>query len=177
MQCTERPRDTERGDGSTSATAERTSSLRLPRLQHAVRALRPNRETDPERSPDWRSITRAPRTGFPRPFLTKARARQTSAALRHFDPAYDCLGSGPAVRRCLLNVRVSPRKRTSICELAMSHRCHGTNPLARERAVREGRSQWRQWSDRASRIGMTGRASRLEDQGVNNLHLKTGAPR
>jgi hypothetical protein len=60
MQCTERPRDTERGDGSTSATAERTSSLRLPRLQHAVRALRPNRETDPERSPDWRSITRAP---------------------------------------------------------------------------------------------------------------------
>ena len=78
MQCTERPRDTERGDGSTSATAERTSSLWLPRLQHAVRALRPNRETDPERSPDWRSITRAPRTGFPRPFLTKARARQTS---------------------------------------------------------------------------------------------------
>ena len=45
---------------STSATAERTSSLRLPRLQHAVRALRPNRETDPERSPDWRSISRAP---------------------------------------------------------------------------------------------------------------------
>jgi hypothetical protein len=60
MQCTERPRDTERGDGSTSATAERGSSLRLPRLQHAVRALRPNRETDPERSPDWRSIARAP---------------------------------------------------------------------------------------------------------------------
>jgi hypothetical protein len=60
MQRTERPRDTERGDGSTSATAERTSSLRLPWLQHALRALRPNRETDPERSPDWRSITRAP---------------------------------------------------------------------------------------------------------------------
>jgi len=78
MQCAERPRDTERGDGSTSATAERTSSLWLPRLQHAVRALCPNRETDSERSPDWRSITRAPRTGFLRPFLTKARARQTS---------------------------------------------------------------------------------------------------
>jgi hypothetical protein len=78
MQCTERPRDTERGDGSTSATGERTSSLWLPRLQHAVRALRPNRETDSERSPDWHSITRAPRTGFLRPFLTKARARQTS---------------------------------------------------------------------------------------------------
>jgi len=78
MQCTERPRDTERGDGSTSATGERTSSLWLPRLQHAVRALRQNRETDSERSPDWRSITRAPRTGFLRPFLTKARDRQTS---------------------------------------------------------------------------------------------------
>ena len=30
---------------------------------------------------------------FPRPFLTKARARQTSAALRDFDPAYDRCGS------------------------------------------------------------------------------------
>src|SRR4029077_19004838 len=86
MQRTERPRDTERGDGSTSATAERTSSLRLPWLQHALRALRPNRETDPERSPDWRSITRAPVQASPRPFLTKARARQTSAALQDFDP-------------------------------------------------------------------------------------------
>ncbi len=46
-----------------------------------------------------------------------------------------------------------PRKRKSIRDLAMSHSCHGTNPLARERAVREGRSQWRQWSDEASRIG------------------------
>src|SRR5260370_38715875 len=108
MQCTERPRDTERGDGSTSATAERTSSLRLPRLQHAGRALRPNGETDPERSPDWRSITRAPRTGFPRPFLTKARARQTSAALRDFDPAYDCLSANSVIRRHLLNRRITP---------------------------------------------------------------------
>ncbi len=45
------------------------------------------------------------------------------------------------------------KKRTSIRDLAMSQMCQRTNPLARERAVREGRSQWRQWSDEASRIG------------------------
>ena len=114
MQRTERPRDTERGDGSTSATAERTSSLRLPWLQHALRALRPNRETDPERSPDWRSITRAPVPASPGPFLTNARARQTSAALRDFDPAYDRCGSSAtkavkATPRCMSG---SLRKRT-----------------------------------------------------------------
>jgi len=32
-------RDTERGDGIATATAERTASLQLPRLPHPVRAL------------------------------------------------------------------------------------------------------------------------------------------
>ena len=48
---------------------------------------------------------------------------------------------------------IFPRKRKSLCDLAMSRMSQRTNPLARERAVREGRSQWRQWSDEASRIG------------------------
>src|SRR5207249_3641126 len=33
------------------------------------------------------------------------------------------LGSGSAIRRCLLNVRVSPRKQTSMRVLARLHKC------------------------------------------------------
>ena len=50
-----------------------------------------------------------------------------------------------------------------------SENLQGTNPLTRERAAREGGASGGDGVTRWDRV--TGRASRLEDQGVNNLHL------
>jgi hypothetical protein len=48
---------------------------------------------------------------------------QQPFALRHFNPVYVGLGSHPVIRRCRLNVRFA-QKRTSMRDLAMSHKCH-----------------------------------------------------
>jgi len=52
MQRAQWPRDTQRCDGIAGPTAVRTASLRLPRLQHPVRALCPRRQADHHRSFD-----------------------------------------------------------------------------------------------------------------------------
>ena len=67
---------------STSATAERTSSLRLPRLQHAVRALRPNLLTKArvgKRLLHYRISIRSPLRKHDRLFVAQVRTVQGAA--------------------------------------------------------------------------------------------------